>query len=63
MKVKELRMKKDIVLKKTIETLREKLRVLRFELSAGKVKDVRAIRQNRKDIAKILTILKEKKHE
>jgi large subunit ribosomal protein L29 len=63
MKVKELRMKKDIDLKKTIETLREKLRVLRFELSAGKVKDVRAIRQNRKDIAKILTILKEKKHE
>ena len=63
MKVKELRMKKDAELKKTIGTLREKLRVLRFELAAGKVKDVRAIRQNRKDIAKILTILKEKKHE
>ena len=63
MKVKELRMKKDAELKKTIGTLREKLRVLRFELAAGKVKDVRAIRQDRKDIAKILTILKEKKHE
>ncbi len=63
MKVKELRMKKDAELKKTIGTLREKLRVLRFELAAGKVKDVRAIRQNRKDVAKILTILKEKKHE
>jgi len=63
MKVKELRMKKDAELEKTIGTLREKLRVLRFELAAGKVKDVRAIRQNRKDIAKILTILKEKKHE
>jgi len=63
MKVKELRMKKDAELEKTIGTLREKLRVLRFELAAGKVKDVRAIRQSRKDIAKILTILKEKKHE
>ncbi|MEA3452880.1 MAG: 50S ribosomal protein L29 [Patescibacteria group bacterium] len=63
MKVKELRMKQDKELVKTIGTLREKLRVLRFELAAGKVKDVRAIRQNRKDIAKILTILKEKKHE
>jgi len=62
MKAKELRMKKDAELKKTIGTLREKLRVLRFELAAGKVKDVRAIRQNRKDVAKILTILKEKKH-
>jgi ribosomal protein L29 len=62
MKVKELRMKKDAELEKTIGTLREKLRVLRFELAAGKVKDVRAIRQNRKAVAKILTILKEKKH-
>jgi len=61
MKVKELRMKKDAELEKTIGTLRERLRVLRFELAAGKVKDVRAIRQNRKDIAKILTILKEKR--
>lgn len=62
MKVKELRMKKDAELEKMIGTIREKLRVLRFELAAGKVKDVRAIRQNRKDVAKILTILKEKKH-
>ena len=63
MKVKELRMKKNEELEKMIGTIREKLRVLRFELAAGKVKDVRAIRQNRKDVAKILTILKEKKHE
>jgi len=37
--------------------IREKLRVFRFDLAAGKVKDVRAIRQSKKDIAKILTIL------
>jgi large subunit ribosomal protein L29 len=63
MGIKELRMKKELGLKKMLADHREKLRVLKFELAAGKVKDVRQIRRFRKDVAKILTILKEKKHE
>ena len=62
MKAKELRIKKETELQKRLSDLREKLRTLKFELAAGKVKDVRAIRQTKKDIAKILTILEEKKH-
>jgi large subunit ribosomal protein L29 len=63
MKAKELRIKKETGLRKTLADLREKLRSLKFDLAAGKVKNVREIRQIKKDIAKILTILKEKKHE
>jgi len=63
MKIKELRIKKEAGLHKTIAELREKLRILKFDLAAGKVKNVREIRQIKKDVAKILTILKEKKHE
>lgn len=63
MEVKELRMKKETGLHKSLADSREKLRTLKFELAAGKVKDVRAIRQTKKDIAKTLTILKEKKDE
>ncbi len=37
----------------------ERLRVLRFDLSFGKVKNVREIRATRKIIAQIQTILKE----
>jgi len=63
MKAKELRMKKETELLKSVADLREKRRSLKFDLAAGKVKNVREIRQIKKDIAKILTILKEKKHE
>ncbi|MCD6270416.1 50S ribosomal protein L29 [bacterium] len=40
---------------------REKLRQFRFDLASGKVKDVSQIREARKDIARIITILKAKK--
>ncbi|MEK7071801.1 MAG: 50S ribosomal protein L29 [Patescibacteria group bacterium] len=43
---------------KTLQEKREKLRQLRFDLSAGKVKNVREIRQIKKDVARILTSLK-----
>ena len=39
-------------------TLGEKLRQLRFDLSAGKVKNVREIRKFKKEIAQILTLSK-----
>ncbi len=39
---------------------REKLRQLRFDLVAGKVKNVREIIEIKKDIARVLTLLKER---
>ena len=45
-------------LQRTLQELREKLRKLRFDLAAGKVKNVREIRETKKDIARIETILK-----
>ncbi len=60
MKIKELKTKKEKELKKMLDSFRSKQRVLRFDLSAGKVKDIREIRETKKTIARILTILKEK---
>ncbi len=36
----------------------EKLRQLRFDLTSGKVKNIREIKEIKKDIARILTMLK-----
>jgi large subunit ribosomal protein L29 len=60
MKAGEFKNKSDKELKKTLKHLREKLRVLRFNLSAGKAKNVREIRSAKKTIARILTLLKQK---
>lgn len=59
MKYKELQQRPEQELKKILTDSKEKLRQLRFELASGKVKDVREIRQLRRDIAKILTLLGE----
>jgi len=58
MKINELKQKSKEEIKKTLEDDREKLRQLRFDLSAGKVKNVREIRNIKKEIARILTLLK-----
>ena len=59
-KIKEfLRMPKG-ELQRTLREKREKLRQLRFDLAAGKVKNVREIRETKKDIARLLTLLKQK---
>lgn len=60
MKTQELRQKLEKELKKILEDSRIKLRQLYFDLSAGKVKNVREIRKTKKEIAKILTLIKEK---
>lgn len=60
MKIADLRLKTKAELEKLLQESREKLRVLQFDLVAGKVKNVREIRQIKKDIAKILTLSKEK---
>ncbi len=61
MKSAEIRQKTKEELLKNVKDYREKLRDLRFDLASGKVKNVRDIRNIKKDIARILTILKEKK--
>jgi large subunit ribosomal protein L29 len=47
-------------LQKNLLEKREKLRQLRFDLASGKVKNVREVREVRRDIARTMTILKVK---
>jgi large subunit ribosomal protein L29 len=61
MKIKEIREKSVEELKKFLSEKREAVRKLRFDIAAKQVKNIREIRQNKKDIAKTLTILKETK--
>lgn len=61
MKPTELRVKSEEELRALLAELREKNRTLRFDLSQGKVKNTRALREIKKDIARILTILNERK--
>jgi len=58
MKIFELRQKNKSDLPQLLQENRDRLRMLRFDLASGKIKNVREIRRIKKDIAKILTILK-----
>jgi len=58
MKISELRLRPKSELQKILVAHRERLRQLRFDLSAGKVKNVREIRRIKKEIARILTLSK-----
>jgi len=60
MKTVDLRQKTKKELEKILADSRERLRQLRFDLAAGKVKNVREIHLLKKDIAKVLTLLKQK---
>ena len=60
MKAEELRQKTAQELNKLLQDSQEKLRQLRFDLSAGKVKNVREIRKIKKEIARIMTIANNK---
>lgn len=57
MKQAELQKKTDNELQKIMAGERTKLQQLRFDLPAGKVKNIREIRQIRRSIARILTLL------
>jgi large subunit ribosomal protein L29 len=59
MKMSEIKQRSKKELREVLAEKREKLRELRFELAAGKVKNVREIRIIKKDIARILTFLSE----
>ncbi len=63
MKVKELSQKTEKELKDLLIENRHKLGQFKFDLASKKLKNVRQIRELRKDIARILTILKEKDNE
>jgi len=58
MKIKELRQKTERELMDLLQENRHKLGRLRFELTSKKLKNVREIRDLRRDIARILTIKK-----
>jgi len=59
MKAEELRKKSKLQLQKLLKEKRERLRQLRFDLVSKKLKNYREIRQIKKDIARILTVLRE----
>jgi large subunit ribosomal protein L29 len=57
MKMEEIKkMKKDDLVKKLAE-LRDQLRGLRFSAVAGQLKQTHVVKQIKKDIARILTVL------
>lgn len=58
---KEIKTKPSAELKKELEAMRVRLNGLRLDLSAGKVKNIREIRQVKKSVAQILTLLGAKK--
>lgn len=58
--LQELKNKIASELQKDLAGNREKLRALKFDLAAGKVKNIKEIQAVKKTIAQILTILKTK---
>lgn len=56
MKIQELRKKNKQEISQLLKDLRGKLQQMRFDLSGGKLKNLREIREIKKDIARILTI-------
>ena len=63
MNVKEIRDKSNDELLKTLEEFRKELFDLRFERATGSIENPMRIRELRKSIARILTVLKEREGE
>lgn len=61
MKTIELRKKDKKELEKMAQDLRKKMSDLRFKFSSGKLKNVKEINNSKKEVARILTLLKETK--
>ncbi|KPJ57313.1 hypothetical protein AMJ49_01790 [Parcubacteria bacterium DG_74_2] len=59
MRASEIKKKKKEELERILKEKKVRLQKLRFDLSAGKLKNVREIRKIKKEIARILTILRE----
>jgi len=60
MKAAELRKRDKKELEKQVQDLRKKLSDLRFKFSSGKLKNVKEINNSKKEVARILTVLREK---
>jgi len=58
MKIKELRSKSKGELKKLLKEKSKRIQELRFQLSSGKAKNKKEIKEIKKDVARILTSLK-----
>ena len=61
--LQELKRKPRAEVKRFVEEAQVRLRNLKFDLAAGKVKNVREVRILRKDIARALTVLTLEKEE
>ena len=62
MKIIELRQKTNKELNETLIHMRDNLRELRFNLIGGKVKNINEIHRTKRDIARILTLIKQNEH-
>jgi large subunit ribosomal protein L29 len=60
MKIKELREKSDVELNKMLTELQSKLQDLRFSVAGRRLKRVREMRDIKKGIARIMTLMKER---
>jgi ribosomal protein L29 len=58
--IEQLKAKQTPELQKMLGEARERLRKLRFDLAAGKVKNVAELRDTRKTIARMATFIKER---
>ncbi len=61
MKTAELRKRDRKELEKQVYDLKKKLNDIRFKFSSNKLKNVKEVKDTKKDVARILTILKEQK--
>ncbi|MCX6763817.1 MAG: 50S ribosomal protein L29 [Candidatus Moranbacteria bacterium] len=62
MRIKEIREKNIEELKKLLAEKQEAVRKLRFEVAGKQVKNHREIRNSKRDIARIITLIKEGKN-
>jgi ribosomal protein L29 len=60
MKVKEIRTNNSATLVKDLASMREKMRALKFKLHSQELKNPKEILKLRRDIAKTITVIKEK---
>lgn len=59
MKTSELRQKTNNDLKQMLQDKQRALATLNFDLASGKVKNIKQVREARRDIARLLTLLRE----
>jgi large subunit ribosomal protein L29 len=63
MKAKDIRERSDDELRKTLGDLEEQLFKLRFQKSTGQIENPIKIREVRRDIARVLTVINERRAE